>query len=261
MLSATHSLTSNSTNSVVIMEMPKAPSSSPSPTLLQLFTNETNHCPSRHLLSVAYNLPCSYLPATRRTPARILGSALVPDMAVYLLLANASISSMALIFPFLTIKTVPMLRVIDLLYARRRSHMSCQAKTSCPPLREVLANRASLAMDLLRDPTHAHIHPSCHQTVRAHIVLISVVAAPIHTPRSHNNNHVLVDLLPSVRTPYATTERLMAAPVHRLMVALVLILPLNGRNLRFLEIPRAWTNECRESGGLVQIKKIWSLAS
>lgn len=168
---------------------------------------------------------------------------------------------MTLLFPFLTIKTVPMLRVIDLLYAPRQSHISCQARTSYPPLHEVLGNRASLVMDLLRDPAHAHIRPSCRQTVRAHTVLISVAAAPFRTPRSRNNNHVLADLLPSVHTPFATTERLMAAPVHHLMVALALILPLNGRNLILLEIPHARTNECLGSGGSVQAKRIWSLAS
>src|SRR6266702_2695828 len=168
---------------------------------------------------------------------------------------------MASIFPFLTIRTVPMLRVIDLPYARHRSYMPCQARTSCLPLREVLGNRASLVMGLLRDPMHAHIHRSCRQTVRVHTVLIPVAAAPVRTPRSHHNNYVLADLLLSVHTPCVTTERLMAAPAHRLMVALVLILPLNGRDLRFLEISRARTNECRGSGGLVQVRKIWSLVS
>ena len=174
---AMHSPMSSSTNSVVIMEMPKVLSSSSSPTLLQLFTNETNRCPSGHLLSIASNRLCSY-----------------------------------------------------------------------PPL----------VMDLLRDPTHAHILHSCRQTVQVHTVLISVAASPIRIPLFYNSNHVL---LLSVHTPYATTEDLTAAPVHHLMVALVLILPPNGRDLRFLRIPRAWTNECRASGGSVQVKKNSSLVS
>ena len=79
-------------------------------------------------------------------------------------------------------------------------------------------------MDLLPDLTHAHIRRSVHTA------LIFVAAAPMRTPHSHNSNRVLAVFLLSVHTPYATTEHLMAVPVHRLMVALVLILPPNGRD-------------------------------
>ena len=89
MLSARLYPTSNSTNSVVITEIPRVLSSSWLPIPLQWFMNETTRLLRHPQLSVACNLPWSYHPVTWCTIVLIPDSALIPGMGAYLLLANA----------------------------------------------------------------------------------------------------------------------------------------------------------------------------
>ncbi len=70
-----------------------------------------------------------------------------------------------LIFPFLTIKTAPMLRIIDLLFISHQNHIWCQARTSSPHLCEALGDQLSLVMDLLCNRPPVLILPSHLQTI------------------------------------------------------------------------------------------------
>ncbi len=236
MLSVRLYQTSNSMNSVVITGMPKVLSSSSLPTPQQWSMNQTINLLRRPLLSVAYSLPCSYPPETRCTIVPIPGSAHIPGMGAHLLLANAPRQRTALIFPFLTIKTAPMPRVIDLLFVPHRNRIRCQARTSSPHLREVLGDRLSLVMDLLRDRTPVLILPSCLQTVRVHTVLISAGGGLFRVRRSPNHVQSSPPHL-SARVPSSMIDFIVAPPAHPLMVAPVLMDPLNGRDQTYTETP------------------------
>ena len=157
---------------------------------------------------------------------------------------------MALIFPFLTTKTAPMPRVIDLLYVRRQNRIQCQTRIFSPRPRKALGNRLSLAMDPLLDPIRVLIPLSCLQV---HTALISAGVGPVRTRRCPN--HVPSSPPLSARVHFAMTGHLVAPPALLLMVAPVRMEPLNGRDLRHTEMSE-WRNECPQNGRLRQAQRI-----
>ena len=158
---------------------------------------------------------------------------------------------MALTFPFLTTKTAPMPRVIDLLYVRRQNRMRYQTRISSLRLRKALGNRPILAMDLLLDPIRVLIPPSC---LRVRTVLISAEVGLLRTQRIPN--HVPSNPPLSAHVLFAMTGHLVAPPALLLMVAPVRMEPLNGRDLRHKEMSE-WRNERPQNGRLRQAQKIW----
>lgn len=142
---------------------------------------------------------------------------------------------MALTFPFLTSKTAPMPRAIDLLYVRHRNHMRCQTRILSLPPREALGSQPSLAMDPRLDLTRVLAPLFCLQIVQVHTVQISVGVGPVRTRRSPF--HVPPSPPLSAHVLYAMTDHLVALPAHLLTVAPVLMEPLNGRDLRYTEMP------------------------
>jgi hypothetical protein len=158
---------------------------------------------------------------------------------------------MALTFPLLTTKTAPMPRVTDLLYVRHQNRMRYQTRISSLRPRKALGNRPRPAMDLLLDPIRVVIPPSC---LRVHTVLISAWVGLVRTRRIPN--HVPSNPPLSAHVLFAMTDHLVAPPARLLMVALVRMEPLNGRDLRRTEMSE-WRNERPQNGRPRQAQKIW----
>src|SRR5712675_1300226 len=126
--------------------------------------------------SAVCNLPYSYHPTPLYSIVLFPGNAHIPGTGAYLLLAHVPRQRTASIFPLLTTKTAPTQRVIDLLYARRRSRMQWRTRFLFLSPREVLGNRPSLVMDLLLDRMRVLTLLSSLQIVRSHSVLNSAGA-------------------------------------------------------------------------------------